>query len=123
MGTLLYWRCRGCGAGELMCTGRKAGKIDLAPYADAARRGGLSPPLEVLAEDGARDGYAIEEEYVTYLCPECESPILGTVLLIEKERVRRRGSMRAPALAHLAEGCPIRRIGAVSMTRAASMPA
>lgn len=84
MGTLLYWRCRGCGAGELMCTGRKAGEVDLAPYADAARRGGLSPPLEVLSEDGARDGYAIEEEYVTYLCPECGSPVLGTVLLIEK---------------------------------------
>lgn len=84
MGTLLYWRCRGCGAGELMCTGRKAGKVDLAPYADAARRGGLSSPLEVLSEDGARDGYVIEEEYVTYLCPECGSPILGTVLLIEK---------------------------------------
>ena len=87
MGTLLYWRCRGCGAGELMCTGRKAGKIDLAPYADAARRGGLSPPLEVLAEDGARDGYAIEEEYVTYLCPECESPILSTVLVIENGKI------------------------------------
>ena len=83
MGTLLYWRCRGCGAGELMCTGRKAGKVDLAPYADAARRGGLSPPLEVLAEDGARDGYAIEEEYVTYLCPECGATILSTVLVIE----------------------------------------
>lgn len=87
MGTLLYWRCRGCGAGELMCTGQKAGKVDLAPYADAVRRGGLSPPLEALAEDEARDGYEIEEEYVTYLCPECGAPILSTVLVIENGKI------------------------------------
>lgn len=78
MGTLLYWRCRGCGASELMCTGRKAGEIDLAPYADAVRQGDLSPPPKALADTR----YEISEEYVTYLCPACSKPILGTCLLI-----------------------------------------
>jgi len=75
MGTLLYWRCRGCGASELMCTGRKAGEVDLAPYADAVSQGDLSPPL-------ADARYEISEEYVTYLCSSCGTPILGTCLLI-----------------------------------------
>lgn len=56
-----------------MCTGRKAGEIDLALYADAVDRSDLSPPPEALVNAG----YEISEEYVTYLCPECGNPHPG----------------------------------------------
>ncbi|MBQ3302512.1 MAG: hypothetical protein IJH04_10300 [Eggerthellaceae bacterium] len=77
MGTLLYWHCGRCKAGELISIGRRSRGLDIADYAEAARSGELGPNLESFFEKGIPKGCEIEDEDVAYRCPSCGGIIPG----------------------------------------------
>ena len=77
MGTLLWWRCTGCGTRELVSIGRRSRGLDAAGYAEAARSGELGPDLESVFDSGIPEGCEVEDEDVAYRCPACTSIVQG----------------------------------------------
>ena len=91
MGTLLWWRCTGCKAGELISIGRRSRGLDIAGYAEAARSGELGPNLKSVFESGIPAGCEIEDKDVAYRCPSCGGIVQGMRISV---RSRGRGWVR-----------------------------
>ena len=91
MGTLLWWRCTRCRAGELISIGRRSRGLDIAGYAETARSGVLGPNLESFFEGGIPEGCEVEDEDVAYRCPSCCGIVPGRCISVKS---RGRGWVR-----------------------------
>ena len=91
MGTLLWWRCTRCRAGELISIGRRSRGLDIAGYAETARSGELGSDLESFFGEGVPGGCEVEDEDVAYRCPACGGIVQGRRISV---RSRGRGWVR-----------------------------